>query len=467
MHDATRHFSRPRQSFGRLVRHFGVAFGCVLISGFAGCSCHKTDEEILKERLDTTKVHLYLATKIAILKSDEPEAKKVKVAFAKIMAAIQPPAPVASGSASAGPAPTAPVPAMSGSAESPPAAPPPKAMASAAPELTGGDILTLLGALYTYQAEGKELLRSGNEKDMRPVLPYLFSPNPRLNTVFDLNQEHAFLLTGLFAAKFHPKMKIPIPDEIALYEAWMTDASTLQLTALAPIVRGMKSILYANNELCDLAGKEGQGAEKDADKLTGPSLSTAFSTIKGDSSEVQDRTAKVFLASVRALTHGAAGYCYKKRDRGDDEKKFIDELDGFLKAADDMGIRSSETVYIRAYVSIQRGQRDEAKKHLEAVRDNPNVSAENKAEVDKLIEHLNDDGFINSYFDNVFFVKSTTLIVFQRLDEAGAFDSIKEADLVKTVNGFLGATGQTLGEAKQSISTDSIKEKLKGLTDKK
>lgn len=45
-----------------------------------GCICaEKTDEERLRERLDTTKVHLYLATKIAILKADQSEEARAAI----------------------------------------------------------------------------------------------------------------------------------------------------------------------------------------------------------------------------------------------------------------------------------------------------------------------------------------------------------------------------------------------------
>lgn len=390
----------------------------------------------MKERLDTTTVHLYLASKIAIIKSDEPEAKKVRDEIKTMMTSLEGSNPTATGS-----------------------------------HMTAKDALALVGALYSFQREGKELLRSGNEKGMKPVLPFLFEPNAELAKTLDLNLEHAFLLTGVFTAKFHPKTKIPIPDEIALYEAWMTNADALPLEGIVPIIRGMKAVLYANNDLCDLAGKEGQGAEKDAVKLTGKSMSAAFSTVNGEPSNVTDEQARHTSSAVRALTHGTAALCYKKRDKGDDAKKFIDELDGFLKAADDMGIRSSETVFIRAYVSIRRDDREGAKKLLQTVRDDPKTDAATKEDIDKLVAHLNDEGYIASYFDQVYFIKTTTVIVLRRLDEVGAFDAIKESALVKTVNGYISSTGQALGHAKESVSKDAIKEgvrdKIKGLTDSK
>ena len=422
--------SQRRRTLNRIARNLGMMFSCVIVLGIGGCQ--KTDEELLKERLDTSTVHLYLASKIAMMKADQPEGKKARDEIMRVVASLQGTKTTATGA-----------------------------------RMGAKDVLSLLGSLYSLRSEGKELLRSGNEKGMKPILPVLFEPNPRLAEALDLNLEHAFLLSGLFMAKFHPDTKIPVPDEIALYEAWMTNTDTLTLDGLAPIIRAMKGVLYGNNGYCDLAGKESAGAERDAGKLTAATLGTAFATVNGTPSNVNEDQARHALAAARALTHGTAALCYKKRDRGDDAKKFIDELDGFLKAADDLGVRSSETVFIRVYVSIQRGDRAEAKKLLEAVRQDPKLDAATKEDVDKLLAHLNDDGFIAGYFDRVYFIKTTTVIILRRLDEVGAFDPIKESTLVTTVHGYLDATTHTLGHAKEQVSTDAIKDKVKGLTEKK
>jgi hypothetical protein len=417
----------------KLWRRLCVALVWILACGASGCSCRKTDEEILKERIDTTSVHLYLASKIAILKADQsPEAKKARDDLVAAMKALQGSKATSEGS-----------------------------------KMTATDVLVLVKSLYSLNKEGKELLRSGNEKGMKPFLPVLFTPSPELGAVLDLNLEHAFLLAGLFTAKFHPDTKVPVPDEIALYEAWMTDPALLPLDGLKPLVRTMKAVLYANNELCDLAGKEGKAAEAERGKLDGGTLSAAFSTVNGSPAKVTDDQAKQTSAASRALIHGMTAVCYMKRDEGDDAKKSIDELDGFLQAADEMGIRSKETVFIRAYVLIQRGDRDGAKKALTAVRDDPTVDEATKKDLQNLIDHLADDGFIAGYFDRIFFVKTTTLIVLRRLDEAGVFDGIKQSELVKTIDGYLSATTQALAKAKEAVSPTGIKDSLKGLTEGK
>ena len=417
----------------KLWRRVCVALLWVFVCGGSGCSCRKTDEEILKERIDTTSVHLYLASKIAVLKADQsPEAKKARDDLLAAMKALQGSKATSEGT-----------------------------------RMTAADVLVLVKSLYSLNREGKELLRSGDEKGMKPILPVLFAPPPELASALDLNLEHAFLLAGLFVAKFHPDTRVPVPDEIALYEAWMTDASALKLEGLRPLVRTMKAILYANNELCDLAGKEGKAAEAERAMTTAASLGAAFSTVSGGPAIVTDEQAKQASAASRALIHGMTAVCLMKRDEGDDAEKSIDELDRFLEATDEMGVRSKETELVRAYVLIRRGDREGAKKALESVRDDPGLDEATKKDVQGLIEHLGDEGFVAGYFDRLFFVKTMTVIVLRRLDEVGAFDSIKQSELVKTVDGYVGATGRAVARAKEAVSPAGIKDSLKGLTEGK
>src|SRR5689334_21642652 len=66
---------RPRHG-----RRALLVFGLAAASAVSGCHCgRETDEEILKERIDTTSVHLYVATKVAITKTDaSPEVAEVR-----------------------------------------------------------------------------------------------------------------------------------------------------------------------------------------------------------------------------------------------------------------------------------------------------------------------------------------------------------------------------------------------------
>ena len=268
---------------------------------FAGCDCgKKSDEEILVERIDTIKVHLYLATKIAITKSDQsPEAKAARDALVAAVDALQ------------------------GT---------PKGGGEPGRELTAADAVALAKALYSLRAEGKALLESGDEKGLKPFLPLLFKPNPELEKVLDLNMEHAMLLTGMFMLKFHPKSPVPIPPEIMLYEAWMTDSSKL-IPGLSGLVQAEKAIVYGTNELCDLSAKEAAQAELEADKAE--LLASALAVVSGSEAPVTPEQARQMNAGVRAIAHGVSAYCYKQR--GEDEKA-INSLDKALDAAEELGV---------------------------------------------------------------------------------------------------------------------------------
>src|SRR4051812_45373194 len=98
-----------------LRRGFALA-ALAALPAFAGCHCgKKTDEQILRERIDVTPVHLYVATKIAVTKSDgSPEVAEAKKEILAVIDVLDkasrsleapPTAPAALGSASAPPAP--------------------------------------------------------------------------------------------------------------------------------------------------------------------------------------------------------------------------------------------------------------------------------------------------------------------------------------------------------------------------
>lgn len=416
-----------------------------LLGGIAGCSCHKTDEEILRERLDTTSVHLYLASKIAILKADQsPEAKRARDDLVAVMKSIE-----GTGTATT-------------SSTTPAAAPVRK--------MTAHDTLVLLQSLYSLKSEGRDLLRSGNEKGMKPFLPLLFQAPPGLQSAFDLSLEHAILLVGLFVAKFHPKTQVPVPDEIALYEAWMTDPSALKIAGLAPFLRTIRGVLFANNDLCDLARREVSETDAEAARADAATLSDALGTLSGEKTQVTAEQARAATVAFRALGHGTAAICYMKRDRGDDGKKAVDELDAFVKAADEMGIRSTETALIGAYVAIRRGDRARAKSVLEEASKDPGLARDpkQKKDIDDLLAHLNDDGFVAKRFHRLFFLKTVTVMVLRHLDEAGVFDALKRSALARAVDGYVGATGRALEKGKDALSTgtDAVRDKLKDVTGK-
>jgi tetratricopeptide (TPR) repeat protein len=405
------------------------AASLLLAFGLSGCSCGKqSDEELLKERLDTTAVHVYLATKIAILKADQsPEAKAASEQLMRALEALQ-------GKSSGG--------------------------TSGAPrELGAKDYLELGKALFALRKEGKELLESGDEKGMAPFLPKLV-PDAELAKVLDLPTEHALLLAGTFVLKLHPKSPLPLPVEIVLYEAWMSHTEDIKLEGLPPLVAAIKASVFGTNELCDLAKKEADWAE--SHKADQGGLSGSFGKLAGTPVAIDEKEAAQLNAAVRGIAHAATGTCFMNRDEQD---KAVEELEKFVEAANEVGVPAGETAMIRAYIAYQKKDYAKAEKALVEARDYPGTPAESKKEIDELIEHVRQrkDGKIATYFGKAYFAKTSATMVVRRLDEAGVFDELKQSELFKTIDSYVSATGKA-GDTLPT--TDGVKEKGKKLLDK-
>jgi hypothetical protein len=394
-----------------------------------GCSCaRKSDEEILRERIDITSVHLYLATKIAILKADQsPEAKKAREQLMELSETLRGrPAEKGGGN-----------------------------------ELSAGDYLKLAKLLYELRSEGEELFESGDEKGLQPLLPKLFDPHPALAEVLDLNMEHALLLTGMFVLRFHPKSPLPIPWEVILYEAWMTDGKKLKVPAMAPFVHTIKAVAYSQTELCDLAAKETAAAEESLEDVD--QLAAATKTISNEDVAIEAETARQVSASVRALGHGMTGLCYLNRDEKD---KGLDEIDAMLKAADEAGIPKEDTALLRCYLALERGDRKAAREALEVAQKSKKLSEESRkdlAELAKALEEDDDDDVLGEYFDKAFLAVFASKLVVRHLDELGAFDAIADSKLARTLDGYLAAAGGALSRAQGLSSGEGWLDKLKNL----
>ena len=377
-----------------------------------GLSCGtKSDEEILQERIDSTPVHLYLATKIAILKADQsPEARAARDELMRAIAALR-------------------------GTEGP----------SGERRLSPRDALTLAKSLYELRAEGQELLESGDEKGMTPILPKLFKPTPELEKVLDLNLEHGLLLGGLFGIKFHPKTPAPVPDEVLLYEAWMTKPATLQLAGLKAPLHALKAVVYGQNELCDLAQAEAKSTREASADLA--NTAGALQTLSGGAAKPSEASAKKFGAALRTLAHGTCAMCFQNKK---EKEKSLEELDAMVIAAEEMGVPPGETALIRAYLAYERDDKDKCRAYLEQARDYPEQKPETKKDIEQLLSDLDDDEMYD-FFGKGFFALFGARLVVRELDRAGAFDGVKNSQLGKAIDGYLGAASGVLGKAKDLV----------------
>jgi hypothetical protein len=302
-----------------------VAALSVVLFGMAGCHCKKkSDEEILRERIDTTSVYMYVAAKIAIVKADSsPEAAEAKKLLLSVLEK------------------TARKPAAT------PAAAQPKGEEA---KLGAADLAKLAAELWKLRAVGKKVVQSGKEDELTPVLPILLEGTNlgALAPLIDLNDEHALFLIALFALKMHPKSPAPVPPEILLYEAWMTHADKLKIEGIASFVHAIKASAYATNDLCDLAATE--GGHIDVGRETGAlAKSLALFGAKAD-----DKEAAELERAITLVAHGLTGACYLKRN---EEHKAVPEVEKATKAAEELGVAPEETAKLRTAIKEKRDLR--------------------------------------------------------------------------------------------------------------
>jgi hypothetical protein len=428
----------------------------------AGCHCgKKSDEEILKERIDTTSVHLYLATKVAITKSDS--SPEVKQARKDLLAALEVLSRVPAhlrGSAAPPPAASATGPAPAASATDVA----PAASASPGSELTAADMAKLVKALWGLRSEGKEILESGREDTLPPVLPILLgreSLDPEIQAIFDTNTEHALFFLVLFGLKFHPRSPVPVPPEILLYEAWMTKTDKLKLAGMVPPVHSLKAVIYGQNELCDLSAAEGEGLEKYDRSKSGADLAATFKVLGANPSALDAKEQAELDAAWRALAHGAAAGCFLQRD---EKEKALDSLGKFITAAHDAGVPPAETAIVRAYLAYEKEDYETAKKCLQEAKESPSVDEETKKQIDALTKSFaeKDDAAISKFFDKTYFRVLCAKLILLRLERSGALDEIGKTEVVKKARDYLFGAARILGSAKESIPSFDAAKKLGG-----
>ena len=141
--------------------------------------------------------------------------------------------------------------------------------------------------------------------------------------------------------------------------------------------------------------------------------------------------------------------CFQQKKQ---KEKSLEELDAMVAAAEQMGVPPGETALIRAYVAFERDDKDKCRAYLEQARDYPGTTPENKQDIEGLLAELDDDE-MHDYFGKGFFALFSARVVIRELDRAGAFNGLKNSELAKAIESYLGAASNTLGKAKDLMPT--------------
>ena len=408
---------------GGMRCHASQVLLCAALA-LGACDCgDKSDIERLREQVDTTKVHLWVAAKVAFTKanSDDPTVVEAREKLTALMAAYQ-----AGSVADAGAIADADTDG-DGDADEP------------VPTLSASEAVDLAVALWELRETGARIVREDSEDELDPVLPVLLSSRGVSDDFvgrIDSNTEHALLMLGLFVVKLHPKGPTPVPVEILLYEGMHVDVDQLGFVGLKDPTLAARSYLYANSDYCDLAKTDAAALDEgEAQQLS--DLLTELGASEGLIAEDARRAA----GALQAIGHGSTAICYLKRE---DEDNAQEELEAFVDAAERGGAAPEDLAIIRAYLAYKEDDLAEARAQLTLAKTSERLDDEERAEIDELIAQLDRDesGALDGYFDQAALGTALLAVTWHELEKAGVFEALADTPIFHGVSDFVrGATG--------------------------
>jgi hypothetical protein len=388
----------------------------------------KTDEERLKGKLDSLKVHLYLAGKAAVTKTaGSDEAKAVKD---RLLA-------MAGGAART-------VKGLQGKEAAPAEEP--------APGLSLKDVAALGKALWDMRAVGQQVL-AGDKGELPPVLPVVLTPlgvSPELVSRLDRPTDHAALFVALAVVKLHPSSPVPIASEIILYEGTQMDPAQVKIPGFRPQLHALKAYTLAMSGMCDLADKEAQALEALGPVSDPAQLSEGLKLLTGKELTLSAGQRDSMGAATQVLTQGSLAVCYFGRAAWD---KGTQALGRFLDAAERSGLDLPELHILRAYTECSSKTPEGGKARLKALAARSDLSEDSRDDL-KYLEKAcgkEDAEGMQRLVSKVRLGKVIVRVTWEHLRRSGLLDALAELEWVKAVRDFVTALGQGTSKAPGSV----------------
>jgi len=396
------------------------------------CSSEPTDEERLKQQLDTTKVHVYVALKVALTSgADDPttaEARKqAQVLFEKL-----------SKSRSAG------------------------GPADDSGSIGVGDAVGLAKALWDLRETGAKIARGEGEESgalISAMLAQAGAPS-ELVAAIDTNGEHAILLLVLSVLKAHPRSPVPVPEEIVLYEAWKTDPGKVKIPGAPAPLHAIKSWVYGTNGYCDLSEFEAAAAEQAG---LDPGQLAAGLKLLGieDSDGARDLT--WVGPMLEMIGHGATAIC--NLDRGDDPKARA-AVKRFTASARKAGLAGEELEFLETYVECGDDQLEAGKARLNKLLAARGGQLTDHEDLQMLGAYCDAAGTTsNESLRKVVLASKLVGIAFHKAREAKAAEELEQTDVYRAVQD-VAKVSDAIGGGALPGSVDDVKDKAGGLLDK-
>ncbi len=382
----------------------------------------KTDEERLKEKLQSLKVQLYVTGKAAVTKTaGSDEAKVVRERLLGVVGG-------AAGTVKA---------AQAGQEGAP----------AAGVGMTVKEVAALGKALWDMREVGKEVL-SGDKGELPPLLPVVLGPlgvAPELVSRLDAPTDSAVLFVALALVKLHPESPVPIPTELILYEGSRTDPTRVKVPGFAGQLHALKTYTLAMSGMCDLAEKEARALDALGPATDPKQLAEGVKLLTGKEVTLSPAQLVAVNEATQVLAQGSLALCFFSREAWD---KGQVALGRFLDVAERSGLDEPELQVLRAYVDCGSKTPEQGRTRLTALSSRPELPESVSEDLKHLQKSCGDNEASTQHkvVDKVRLGRVIVRVAWAHLKRSGLLEALGDQAWVKAVGDFVSAMGQGIGK---------------------
>ncbi len=281
-------------------------------------------------------------------------------------------------------------------------------------------------------------VRGVPDRPLVPVLLGIQSPGAAPPAGWGIDEDHAVVGTAWLVLRAHEQTK-----RFALWELTRIEKAGLERSPLRLVARAARAVTFAQHDLCKMAADESAALRaEDGVAALGDALAFFDAGARAGSSEPEK-----ILPAVRALASGMTAHCFQGRK---DTESALPHLEALCDDAVLAGLPETKVAAVRAYIAFKRGDRDRALAAMRVARTDPDLSAEDRSEVDRLIGHLerhSDGDFVAGIEDKLEIAGLAWRISRRAVDRSGVGERIAASGPGSAVDRFTTRIGEAVGSA--------------------
>ncbi len=292
-------------------------------------------------------------------------------------------------------------------------------------------------ALLKLRALGRDEVHAGRKSELRLLLEEdPTGPLARQPKEVQTATEHGLLLVFLTLSRLGDSMPVEVPDEVLLYEAYLSELVPLHDDDVEGLIRAAQASITAKSELCDVAKRFFRAPREHSSGRFPRCCQTARNGAwRGRRHFEQPAHAPVWTNDphrnaaaalpwmMRLLAFVRSARCFEEREQ---HGEALTHWQRGLDVAQATGLPEAELAPLRAYVAYRAADFDEVRRQLRLSAKSSLLTDAERSEMLEVAEHFSpeDRGMLEAVLDGLLMVRFCGGLIATRLDEAGFFDEL-------------------------------------------